>query len=112
MSKGGERDGVGRPLIRQPLVQFTVLGALVYALNWGLSEPEAEGTGANVILISNGFLEGLRASEQRRVGDAANDPALIASHVRDEVLYREAVALGLDVGTRSSGGDWSRRWSS
>lgn len=51
-------------------------------------------------MITGAFVEGLRAQARARGGtpEATTDEVLVASFVRDEVLYREAVARGLEDG--------------
>jgi len=79
-------------------VHFVVLGAMIF----GLAEWHARHTRTDtVITIGPEELAGLRADWQRRTGTAptpADDAAVVARFVDDEILYREALALGLDRG--------------
>lgn len=84
-------------LLKEPLVHFLVLGALLFAgyslLNRG-GEP-APGR----IVISQGKIEHLRASFSRvwqRPPSTDELKGLVQDYIREEVFAREAMALGLD----------------
>lgn len=85
---------------REPLVHFLVAGALLYAFfTW---------TGGNAVDPSSRVIEVGREEQaqlalqfERTMGRAPTDAELDAQidrFVRDEVLYREALRLGLDQG--------------
>jgi peptidyl-prolyl cis-trans isomerase C len=84
---------------REPLIHFLLLGALIFAVNaWrngqGPSKPETariEVTAGTIAWLSEGF-----AKQWHRAPDADELRGLVNEHVREEVLYREALALGLD----------------
>jgi hypothetical protein len=82
---------------REPLLHFLLLGlALLAAERWVGST-----AGPREIVVSEDLRNGLRADHLRRTGQwptLEEEEALIARHVDDEVLYREALALGLDRG--------------
>lgn len=86
-----------RKLVREPLLHFLLLGALLFVLygwvNGGRSTTTQE------IVVTQGHLENLRAqfarAWQRQPSDAELE-GLIEQWVRDEVFYREGQALGLD----------------
>jgi len=84
-------------LLREPLVHFTVIGGLLFAayaaLN-GAGEPPAD-----VIIITLPRIDQLSAEyEAVWSREPTNDElgALIEEDIREEVYYREAIALGLD----------------
>ncbi len=86
-----------RRLLREPLLHFLLLGALLFlAYGWlnraGLGAPDE-------IVVSQNQVEGL-VMQFERVWQRAPTPderqALIESWVRDEVFYREALAMGLE----------------
>ena len=84
-------------LLQEPLLHFATLGALLFA-GYGLlhrsNEPE-EGR----IVVTQGKIENLRDAFIRvwqRPPTALELDGLIADYVREEVLAREAMALGLD----------------
>lgn len=85
-------------LLREPLLHFVVLGAIVFAL----AEWHARDRGdAAVIVLGPEELAGLRADFTRRTGrppTPEDEGALVDRFVNDEMLVREALALGLDRG--------------
>jgi peptidyl-prolyl cis-trans isomerase C len=83
--------------LREPLVHFVLLGSLVFAVHQWLAPPRP----TNRIVISDAVLRGLRQEHLRRTGalpSAAEEAALIQRFADNEMLYREAVAEGLDRG--------------
>ena len=87
----------GRRLAREPLLHFLLLGAALFALHRWASEPAGEA--ASEIVVSRGRIASLEqpfAQTWQRSPTEAELDGLIEDHIRDEVLYREAVALGLD----------------
>ncbi|MCZ8370709.1 MAG: peptidylprolyl isomerase [Porphyrobacter sp.] len=82
---------------REPLVHFLALGALLYvALTWGGSPPDPS---SRVINVDKAQQAQLALGFERVMGRAPTDAELderIARYVREEVLYREALRLGLD----------------
>ena len=93
-----ERDAsVVRRILRQPLVQFLVLGVALFALYlfFGGSRGEEE----KVIVVSARqiqLLSSLWERQWRRPPTPEELNGLIQSFIREEVLYREALAMGLD----------------
>jgi hypothetical protein len=87
-----------RSLIREPLIHFVLLGALLFALDAWLRPSAAAAQGGEIVVgeaqIRN-LAQNFRRSWQRPPTQAEID-RLIQDHVREEVLYREALALGLD----------------
>lgn len=87
-------------LLREPLLHFLALGAVLFALNaWrGTKRPPAEGAAG--IEVTAAVIDRLRAGYERQFGqapDAAALRGLVTAHIREEVLCREALALGLDL---------------
>ena len=84
-------------LLREPLLHFAVLGALLFALHAAVSP---RGTAARgEIVVTRGQVESLATAFERswqRPPTDAELAGLIESWVRDEVFYREGLALGLD----------------
>ncbi len=81
--------------LKEPLLHFVVLGIALFALHRSVA-PRAL---TNRIVLSDSVIRGLRQDYQRRTGiapTAEEEAALIRQYVDNEVLYREAVALGLD----------------
>jgi hypothetical protein len=87
-----------RRALREPLLHFFVLGAglfVLYAFAGG-TDPASRR-----IAVDRGTLENLSATFQRtwqRPPTRAELEGLVADHVREEILAREAEALGLDDG--------------
>jgi hypothetical protein len=86
-----------RQLLREPLLHFLVLGSLVFALFHALGDRDEVTKGS--IVVSAGKVEQLSTGFFRtwqRPPTALELEGLIEDHVREEVLYRQALALGLD----------------
>lgn len=83
-------------LLREPLLHFLILGAalfLVYDLGQETAQP-----GARRIVVTAAQVEQLAAQFSRtwlRPPTAAELDNLVERHVRGEVFYREAMAMGL-----------------
>jgi hypothetical protein len=85
-----------RRVLREPLLHFAVLGAALF-FAYGLVRPAT--TDSDEIVVSAGQLASLEAqflATWRRPPTDDERRAAIESYVREEVLYREGVALGLD----------------
>jgi hypothetical protein len=83
-------------LLREPLLHFFVLGALLFAA-YGVIAGGGESPGE--IVVTRAQIENLAAVFGRTWQRAPNEQelgALIEGWVREEVLYREGLALGLD----------------
>jgi hypothetical protein len=83
-------------LLREPLLQFLLLGALIFASYEWLSGSVAA---PDEIYVSAGRQQNLRAAfEQtwRRAPDEREMAGIIDDFVRQEIAYREALKLGLD----------------
>ena len=84
-------------LLSEPLLHFLVLGAMLFgSFAWMRGGEAGE---RREIAVTQGHVENLRAvfvRTWRRAPTAAELQGLIDDYVREEVLYREGVALGLD----------------
>ncbi len=84
---------------REPLVHFLVAGAALYvALTWGGTPVDPA---SRVIDVGAQEQAQIALTFERTMGRAPTDAELDAAierYVRDEVLYREALRLGLDQG--------------
>ena len=82
---------------REPLVHFVALGFVLYvALTWGGSPPDPA---SRVINVGAAEKEKIAESWTLTMGRSPTDAELdvaVTSFVREEVLYREALRLGLD----------------
>lgn len=83
---------------REPLLHFLAIGAFLFGVYLWLNDPY-KGSASTRIEVSANDIELLRArwmKQWQRPPTANELQGLIESHIREEVLYREAVALGLD----------------
>lgn len=83
--------------LRDPLVQFVMIGALIFAADATLNPASSDLR----VTVSAEYVDGVRADWMRRTGQqptVAEEAALVGQFVDEEVLYREALALGLDKG--------------
>lgn len=96
-----EAPATGRRLLREPALHFVLGGAALFALHAAVA-PEAEpDEPVRRVEVSRELVEALRRQHELQTGAPADDAALrhlIDQHVEQEVLYREALALGLDRG--------------
>ena len=86
-----------RPLLQEPLVHFLAIGALLFVLFGMTREPGGEH--ADRIVVDAGDVDRLSARFSRtwmRPPTADELSGLIDGFVREEIYYREALALGLD----------------
>ena len=85
-------------LRHEPLAHFLVLGALLFVLNAVIGGPDRDSVD-RVVRVTDGDVNRLAAAWQlqwRRPPTAEELSRLVDDHVREEILYREAIALGLD----------------
>jgi hypothetical protein len=88
-----------KKLLKDPLLHFLLIGAALF-LVFGLIKSPA-GIEENRIVITSGDIEALQANFARtwqRPPTESEVSGLIEDRVRDEIAYREAVAMGLDQG--------------
>jgi hypothetical protein len=86
-----------KQLIREPLVHFLALAAMLFGI--GLLRGEGTGPATNRISITPGaverLLEGFRLTWQRQPTES-EFRGLVEDYLKEEVLYREALEMGLD----------------
>jgi len=88
--------------MREPLVHFLLIGAGLFLLFHFTSGPAGDQT--DKIVVTAGQVEQMEAKFTRtwmRPPTKQEMAGMIESHVRDEVYYREAVAMGLDRNDRT-----------
>jgi hypothetical protein len=84
-------------LLREPLLQFLALGAMLFALYGLAGKRSAEApekivvSASRVVNLGDGF-----ARTWRRLPNEQELQGLIEDYIRDEVFYREGRAAGLD----------------
>jgi PPIC-type PPIASE domain len=86
-------------VLREPLLHFVLLGAVMFVI-YGLVS-EGRGGKPGHIVVTRGQIEHLAVTFARTWQRPPTDQeleGLIQEYVREEVLYREALALGLDRG--------------
>jgi hypothetical protein len=84
-------------LLREPLLHFLLLGAVLFAAHGIWSRGGAGAPGR--IVVTQGQIEamaGLFTRARQRAPSDAELEVLVRGHIREEVLYREGLALGLD----------------
>jgi hypothetical protein len=85
-------------LLREPLLHFLVIGAAFFLLYGAFSNPEADQSDKRLV-VNAAEVEWMRTNWQKRWGrppTARELDGLIQQYIRETVLYREALALGLD----------------
>ena len=90
-----------RRLLREPLVHFLAAGLVLFGLSALLGESFGAGDDRRRIEVSAGRVRQLRDTWTRQRGappTRAQLDGLIEDFIREEVLYREAIASGLDQG--------------
>lgn len=83
--------------LREPLLHFLLIGAAIFAF-YGLQNDEAVDDDRRIV-IGEGDIDRLITlweRKWRRLPTPAELEGLIEAQVREEVLYREALAMGLD----------------
>lgn len=88
-----------RRWLAEPVLHFLGLGVLLFAVHAWLAAGKSEPGTDKRIEITAGHLEQMREGyrrQYRRLPDEQELRGLITAHLREEVLYREALALGLD----------------
>jgi peptidyl-prolyl cis-trans isomerase C len=87
-----------RKWFKEPLVHFLVIGAMIFAVFSVFSDKESPMDG-NRIVVSSGDIERLGVSWSKRWNRPPTETELkgiVDAYIKEEVYYREALALGLD----------------
>ena len=85
-------------LFKEPLIQFLLIGACIYG-GYGLFAPPEEGDLDTTVVVDANRINGFVAqwsSRWNRPPTKEELDGLVNSYVREEILYRQAVAMGLD----------------
>jgi hypothetical protein len=94
--------------LKQPLIHFVLIGALLF-LFFSLSDNQDEVVDENIITVNraellsymqyqaNAFNEEFFAQQLDRMNESQRQ-LLVESYYREEALYREALAMGMDEG--------------
>ena len=86
-----------KSFLREPLIHFLLIGASLFLIFAVFDDPA--GPQSSRIVITNGQIEYLKASFARTRQHFPTEQELqrlIDGYVREEIFYREALALGLD----------------
>jgi hypothetical protein len=85
-------------LFKEPLIQFLLIGACIYGAYALFAPPEESDLDTTVVVDANrinGFVAQW-SSRWNRPPTKEELDGLVNSYVREEILYRQAVAMGLD----------------
>ena len=85
-------------LLREPLLHFLFIGAAIYLL-YGLFATPIPKSLDNTIVVSTGEIEWMKSSWQKRWNRAPTAEeldGLTQQYIKETVLYREALIMGLD----------------
>ncbi|MGH7495806.1 MAG: DUF3604 domain-containing protein [bacterium] len=86
-----------KPILREPLVHFLVLGAALFLISDFVSDAGSDRQ--DRVTVTAGQIDNLVLLFQRtwqRPPTPQELQGLIEDHIQDEIFYREAVALGFD----------------
>lgn len=89
-----------RRLLREPLLHFLLLGAVLFGLDAYLRDGAAGASGGEIV-VSRGRIENLAAlfaKTWQRAPTPEELRDLVEDHVYEEALYREGMAMGVDQG--------------
>ena len=85
-------------LLREPLLHFLFIGAAIYLLYGAFAEPVPEEVDKTIV-VSAGEIEWMQTAWQKRWNrppTAEEFDGLIQQYIRETVLYREALTMGLN----------------
>lgn len=87
-----------KTLLKEPLVHFLLLGALLFALFHMVGGRQEEDARDEIVVTSGriGTLASMYEKTWSRPPSEEELKSLIQEHIREEILYRAALALGLD----------------
>ncbi len=85
-------------LLREPLLHFMFIGAVIYLLYGMFAEPVPEAD-VKTIVVTSGEIEWMQTAWQKRWNrppTAEELDGLVQQYIRETVLYREALTMGLN----------------
>jgi hypothetical protein len=100
-AKPAARKGAAARLLREPLLHFLLAGAFVFAVYAWLNPGSVARDSSHRIELTQDDLRQIAAgwlAQGRGVPTPDEMKSLVETRVREELLYREALALGLDQG--------------
>lgn len=85
-------------LLKEPLIQFLILGAAIYGAYAVFGTPEEDYRDTTILVDSNRIDSMIGEWERRwnRLPTRQEMDGLIQQYVKEDVLYRQAVAMGLN----------------
>lgn len=87
-----------KKILKEPLLHFLVIGALIFIIFSVINKEEVNLDGKKIV-VSAGDIERLSANwakKRNRPPTEQELKGLVESYIREEIYYREALALGLD----------------
>ncbi len=87
-----------KKLLKEPLLHFLVIGALIFFVFSVVNKEEVNLDGKKIV-VSAGDIERLSANWSKKWNRSPTETelqGLVESYIKEEVYYREALALGLD----------------
>jgi hypothetical protein len=86
-------------LLREPLVVFGIIGALLFAVNAWRNGTPADAGDRQIVVTEDDLIQMAAALRVQDLGSLSpvQFQNLLEVKIREEVLYREALAMGLDV---------------
>ena len=85
-------------LLRDPLLHFLLLGGLLFVIYFTVN-PAGDSTAGNQIRVTTGDIDRFKQIFQKqwqRPPSQEELQGLIRAHLKEEILYREALAMGLE----------------
>ncbi len=85
-------------ILREPLVQFFIIGMCIYGAYALYGTPD-EGFADNTIVVDSGRVDAFKTAWQQRWNRPPTEQelnGLINQFIHEDILYREAIAMGLD----------------
>ena len=85
-------------LLREPLLHFLLIGATIYLLYGAFAEPVSKDND-KMIVVSIGEIDWMKTTWQKRwnrLPTSKELDGLIQQYIKETVLYREALNMGLN----------------
>ena len=85
-------------LLKEPLLHFLIIGAMIFVV-FSVVNKEENSLDGNRIVVSTGDIQRLSDNWSKKWNRPPTEQelnGLVESYIREEVYYREALALGLD----------------
>jgi hypothetical protein len=98
--------------LKEPLLHFLLIGAGLFVLFYQVADPES--LADNRIRIGAADIDRMTVLFERkwqRPPSPKEVDGLIEAQIREEVLYRKALAMGLDEDDTIVAAAWGRKWS-